>query len=122
MRNRTSLVLALISKPHSATEITQALAECGGDSEGEPATVTKRDVLAVLKQFEQGLISAAAVQTWANAVRGHSDIVFEFGAEGVVEESLYWLANSESNGPIDAYLCHRIVSYYERRGSKRTLT
>lgn len=119
MRDRASLVLELIRNPKTAPALTQELAAYGWYCEEDLAVVTKLDVLAVLKQFEKGLLSADEVRVWANSLGGRTDVSFEFGADGVVEESLYWLANPDTNWPIDAYLCHRIVAFYERRGTKR---
>jgi hypothetical protein len=119
MRDRTSLVLELIHQPKMAPELTQELSAYGWYCEEDLAVVTKLDVLDVLKQFEKGLLSAEEVKVWANSLGGRTDLSYEFGADGVVEESLYWLANPELNWPIDAYLCHRIVALYERRSSKR---
>ena len=119
MRDRTSLVLELINKPKTVTAITQELAAYGWYCESCLAVVTKLDILAVLKQFENKELSAAEVKAWANSLGGRTDIGFEFGADGVVEESLYLLANPENNWPIDADLCQRIVALYERRKVKR---
>ena len=119
MRDRAVLVLELIHNPQTVADIADELAVYGWYCEEHLAEVSKQDVLAVLKQFENGVLSAADVIRWANSVGGRTDIGFEFGADGVVEESLYWLANPDSNWPIDAELCQRIVSLYERRRDKR---
>lgn len=119
MRDRTSLVLELISNPKTVGAVIDELAGYGWYCEKHLAMVTKLDVLAVLKQLETGTLSAAEVRVWANSVGGRTDVGFEFGADGVVEESLYWLAKPEIHGPIDADLCQRIVALYERRKVKR---
>lgn len=119
MRDRTSLVLELISNPKTVGAISDDLAGYGWYCEKHLAMVTKLDVLAVLKQFEIGALSAAEVKAWASAVGGRADVGFEFGSDGVVEESIYWLAKPEIQGSIDADLCQRIVALYERRKVKR---
>lgn len=119
MRDRTSLVLELISNPKTAAAVIHELAGYGWYCESHLAVVTKLDVLAVLKQFEIGALSADEVKAWANSVGGRTDIGFEFGADGGVEESIYWLAKSDIHGSIDADLCQRIVALYERRKVKR---
>lgn len=119
MRDRKSLVLELIGNPQTITDVIQELSNYGWYSESHLAEVTKQDVLAVIKQFECGAIKAAEVTAWANSIGGRTDIGYEFGADGVVEESLYWLAKPEMHGSIDAELCQRIVALYERRRSKR---
>lgn len=119
MRDRTSLVLELISNPKTVSAIIDELAGYGWYCEKHLAMVTKQDVLAVLKQFEIGALSAAEVRAWADSVGGRADVGFEFGADGVVEESIYWLAKPDIQGPVDADLCQRIVVLYERRKVKR---
>ena len=119
MSDRTTLVLELISNPKMVDAITQELSEYGWHSDSHLAVVTKLHVLAVLKQFENELLSAPEVQVWANAICGRADFGFEFGADGVVEETLCWLAHPEVKGPIDTTLCLHIVALYERRAAKR---
>lgn len=122
MRERTSVVMELISSPKNVTALVQELSEYGWYCESHLAVVTKLDVLAVLKQFECKVLSADEVTAWANSIGGRTDIGFEFGADGVVEESLYWLANPGVNWPIDARLCQRVFALYERRKAKRKAT
>lgn len=121
MRDRTSLVLELISNPKTVNRVTQELAVFGWYCENCLAVVTKQNVLTILKQFECGEVSAAEVMGWANALGGRTDISFEFGPDGVVEESMYWLANPEINWPINVELCQRIVALFERRKDKRNI-
>jgi hypothetical protein len=40
--------------------------------------------------------------------RAREDVGYEGGAEGVVKEAIFWLANPCLNWPIDAALCARI--------------
>ena len=122
MSDRTSLVLELIKNPKTVSETTRELAGYGWYCENYLAVVTKLDVLAVLKQFENGVLNAEEIKAWANSVGGRTDVGFEFGTDGVVEESLYWLANPEINWPINADLCQRIVALYERRKTKRSVS
>ncbi len=119
MRDRTSLVLELIQKPELVSTVLPELSAYGWHCEEQLACVTKLDVLAVLKRFEDGSLSSAEVTVWANSVGGRTDIGYEFGADGVVEESLYCLAHPESSWPIDTHITQRIVALYERRKVKR---
>ena len=119
MRDRKVLVLELINNPKTVNTVLQELCEYGWYCEKPLAMLTKFDVLAVLKQFERAVFSAAEIEVWANSVGGRTDIELEFGADGVVEESLYWLAHPEINWPVNTALCERIVALYERRQAKR---
>ena len=119
MRDHASLVLDLIQKPDLTCSILQELSEYGWDCDEHLAIVTKLDVLAVLKRFEMGELSSAEVTAWANSIGGRTDIGYEFGADGVVEESLYCLGHPESSWPVDEKIMQHIVALYERRRVKR---
>lgn len=119
MRDRKVLVQELINNPKTVNTVLQELSEYGWYCEKPLAMLTKYDVLAVLKQFECAVFSAAEVEAWANSVGGRTDIELEFGTDGVVEESLYWLAHPEINWLVNTALCERIVALYERRMAKR---
>ncbi len=119
MRDRTSLVLELIKNPKTVKTVLKELAEHGWYCEEHLAVITKRDVLDVLKQYLGAAYTVAEITSWANAIGGRTDVGFEFGADGVVEESLYWLAHPELNGVVNKGLCERIVALYERRTVKR---
>ena len=119
MRDRKVLVQELINNPKTINTVLQELSEYGWYCEKPLAVLTKFDVLAVLKRFECAAFSAAEVEAWANSVGGRTDIELEFGADGVVEESLYWLAHPEINWLVNTALCERIVALYERRMAKR---
>jgi hypothetical protein len=119
MRDRAFLVLELIRSPKTAAEIVQELAAHGHACEKHLGEVGKVDVLAVLKQFERGHLSAAEVETWARCLRDRMDVAFEFGEEGVVDEAVFWLANPALHWPIDGEMHQRIVTLFERRRVRR---
>ncbi|MGV8933437.1 MAG: hypothetical protein ACOH1I_02370 [Gallionellaceae bacterium] len=117
MRERNILVLELIKNPKTVNAVMAELSEHGWYCEEHLAIVTKQDVLDVLKLLLNAECTDADITNWANAVGGRTDIGFEFGPDGVVEESLYWLAHPDS--PVDHGLFERIVALYERRIVKR---
>jgi len=119
MRDRKTLLLELIKNPKSVSAILLELAEHGWECEKHLVEVAKVDVLAALKQFEQGLLEAADVEAWARSLEGRMDVSFEFGAEGVVEEAIFCLANPSIFRPINQETHQRIVSLFERRKAKR---
>jgi hypothetical protein len=119
MRDRTFLVLELIRNPKTATDIVQELACHGHECEQHLAEVSKLDVLATLKQFDHGRLSALEVETWARCLLDRLDVAFEFGEEGVVDEAVFWLANPALHWPIDKEIHHRIATLFERRSAKR---
>lgn len=119
MSDRTELVLELIVNPKSVNTVLSELTEYGWYCEKHLAQVTKANVLEVLKQFKAGTLTVEEVTAWANSVGGRTDIGFEFGADGAVEESLFWLAHPNISGPVSADLCQKIVALFERRRAKR---
>jgi hypothetical protein len=119
MRDRKAMLLELIQNPKQAGQITLELAGYGWECEKHLAEVAKVHVLAVLKQFDQGMLSAAEVEAWALSLEGRKDVSFEFGAEGVVEEAIFCLANPSIYWPIDEGTHLRIVSLFERRKARR---
>lgn len=119
MRDRTSLLLELIKNPQTVDLVLAELSEHGWFCEEHLAIVTKQDVLDIFKQFLNDNFTVAEITNWANAIGGRPDVGFEFGPDGVVEESLYWLAHPEINLPLDRVLYEKIVSLYERRKARR---
>lgn len=119
MRDRTFLLLELIRNPKKAMCIVQELAVHGHECEQHLAEVSKTDVLAVLKQFDQGGLSAAEVENWARCLLNRLDVAFEFGEEGVVDEAVFWLANPALHWPIDEEIHQRVVTLFERRRVRR---
>lgn len=119
MRDRTFLVLELIHNPLPDPGIIQELAEFGWDCDAHLAIISRADFLAVLRQFENGTLSASNLERWATRLVGRKDVSFEFGEEGVVEEALFWLANKDIYGSVDSHLCRRIEAMFERRSSNR---
>lgn len=122
MSDRATLVLELIVNPKNIQAVLSELASYGWYCEKHLAQVTKINVLAVLKQFEAGTLTGEEVTAWANSVGGRTDIGFEFGDDGAVEESLFWLAHPNISGPVSGELCRKIVALYERRSRKRKST
>jgi hypothetical protein len=119
MHDRTLLVLELIRNPRAEDHIIQKLAELGEECEKQLAMVTRADFMAVLRQFEAGALSTSELTTWASRLEGRKDVGLEFGADGVVEEAICWLANPGIGGPIDLHLCQRIEMMFERRSVER---
>lgn len=119
MRDRKTLLQELVINPKTVKDVLQELSLHGWYCEQHFFVITKRDVLETLKQFLQGKLSSVEVRDWANAVGGRPDLGYEFGPDGVVEESLYWLAHPDLEWPINRELYEKIVNLYERRKTKR---
>jgi hypothetical protein len=119
MRERTLLLLELIHNPLPDPDIIQKLAEFPRDCDRHLATISRADFLAILRQFEEGCLSASQLEEWATRLEGRNDIGFEFGEEGVVEEAIFWLSHIDIYGSIDSELCRHIEGMFERRCENR---
>jgi hypothetical protein len=108
MRTRAELVAELVRNPLPAQDVLEGLRGYGWDSDVELVLVSKVDVFRILALFRYGDLDALYVQAWANRIEGREDVGYEGGAEGVVKEAIFWLANPCLNWPIDAALCARI--------------
>ncbi|HEU0187565.1 MAG TPA: hypothetical protein VFR06_06705 [Gallionellaceae bacterium] len=119
MNERKSLLLQLIQHPQAAAAVAQELGDLVQECEMHLAEVSKVDILAALKLFDHGQLTEDQLVDWARCLHGRTDVGYEFGDDGVVEEAMFWLANPALNWPIDCELHRRIVALFERRSVKR---
>lgn len=115
MRDRAFLVYELINNPLPDPLVIEELESYGHACEQALAHVTKSHIFSIMNMLESGTLSAADVTVWARRLEGRKDIAFEFGEEGAVREVVFWLANPEINWPVDACLCQKISTFFERR-------
>ena len=119
MRDRTFLVLEIIRNPCPDRLVIEELAEYGPDSDEPLAMLSRTDFITVLRQFENEALGASELKTWAIRLLGRSDIEFEFGPEGAVEEALFWIAYEEIEEWENNRLCQHIETMLERRRRQR---
>lgn len=118
MGNRSLLIQELIRNPRADAQTIQELAAHGMDSDKPLATVSRADFITVLRQFENGALSAPELKAWASRLIGRRDIEFEFGHEGAVMDALSWLVYEEM-GESSKHVCEHIESMLERRRRDR---
>jgi len=78
------------------TPLPQAVAavkELAWDSDVELLLLTRRQVSDRLRGYLDGLLTAADLETWANTVECREDIGYESGAEELLAEFLFEVAN-----------------------------
>lgn len=119
MSNRTVLILELIQNPCPDNRVIQELEALGPHNDQPVATLSRSDFLAILKQFENGVLSAPDLKAWATRLAGRRDIDFEFGPEGAVEEALFWLMYEAVEDWTNHHLCQHIETMLERRSRNR---
>ncbi len=95
MRSRIELLGALIGLTEPVSAVTQELSAYGWDSPNELVALRLRDIAAVLQRFIDGELTIQHVTDWANAIEGREDIGYELGAESIIRDAIYELANPE---------------------------
>ena len=80
-------------------ELVANLAPFPGGGAEPVAILHRADATSVLDRFIAGELSSATVSRWAFLLEGRDDIGFEQGADEVLSEVMFWLANPEINFP-----------------------
>ena len=94
---RQEAVQALVQFTRPARELRDALAEHPWDWDARAlATLTLTDIAHVLRRYEDGDLTADAVETWANLIECREDI----DLDEIASEAIFDLANPELQGPL----------------------
>lgn len=88
--NRQNALENLIQLKLPTDQAVSALAQFEWDSEIELVSLEAAQIQNVLLLFKQGVVSAAEVEAWANAIEGRDDIKVP---SSLVSEALHELAN-----------------------------
>ena len=119
MDRHIELLEEIIHNPRPHGSVLQELAELGHRVERHLVKVRRNCFIDILRQFENGLLSAEEIRTWAGRLLERNDIGYEFGDEGVLEEAIFLLAHDDIYGMANDTLCRRIEAMLERRGPHR---
>lgn len=92
---REDLLRELIAGRSHSADIAAQLAVFGWDSDTELVSLNRSDALAIMERYLCDETSAGAVREWADAVEGREDIGYERGAEEVLGDLVFELANPE---------------------------
>lgn len=90
---RVALVEDLVSLSSPVQDSVRQLAALDDDDAGETATLTKAHLVAVLKRYRDGKLTAIEVEEWANAIENRDDIDFDPDHESEIDDIMYDLAN-----------------------------
>ena len=98
--NRQAVLSSLIQFNEPVTRLKVALETFPWDVDHPLATLTKNDVIAVLRRFTAGEFKADVLTEWANLVEGREDIELEPADAEAVSEAIFQLANPTLCGPL----------------------
>ncbi len=97
---REELLRELIAGRSRSADITSQLAAFGWDSDAELVSLSRTDALTIVERYLRDEASAEAVREWADAVEAREDIGYEQGAEEVLSNFIFELANPEITRPL----------------------
>ena len=109
METRAELVTELIRNAGASEELRLKLGRFPWDCEENLAVLDEGDIRRVLAQYATGVLSAPAVAAWAESIECRDDVGYSDGDSGALAEVIFWLANPEINGPLDAALLRRVA-------------
>ena len=95
--SRTKALRDLVELRSPVAEAASALESFPWDSPHELVSLTKLDVVSVVRRFLAGEISKKELQSWAEAIEGRDDIRFDERAK----EAIFELATPELAGSPD---------------------
>lgn len=91
--SRSKLLNELLNMNSPINDIYNELNKFSWDSEEELVSLTKKHIFKILKNYQQGIISAEEIEDWANAIENREDIGRENSYKDLIDEILYELAN-----------------------------
>ncbi|HEY0806159.1 MAG TPA: hypothetical protein VGD84_13880 [Pseudonocardiaceae bacterium] len=97
---RAKVLRDLITRRVPVAEASAALARFGWDSDDELVTLTRADVLRVLRDYAGGRLTAEDIARWAEALEGREDVGREAGFDEPLTEFLFEAATPEVAGPL----------------------
>ena len=98
MHRRSELLAKLARYNGPSAPILDELRDMGWDWAGEPLLVlTKEHFLGVMDRYLAGDLSAEQLEEWAESLEKREDVAFSPEAEGVLDETLFCLANPSIN-------------------------
>ena len=99
-QERADVLRDLITLRVPVADATAALARFGWDSDDELVTLTRADVVRVLRGYTDGALTVDDVHAWAEALEGRDDVGREAGFADALTEFLFEAATPELAGPL----------------------
>lgn len=90
---RQMLLHQLLTLSAPVEQVLPQLLTLRWDEAGQPEQLTRANLRAALQRNGAGMLSAAELERWANALEGRDDLDFETGHEAAIDKVLFELAN-----------------------------
>jgi len=114
MRTRVDVLRDLLEAALPIDTLVRELATFEWDSEQKIAVLLRRHIVTVLNDFLAGRRTAADICSWAEAIETRDDIGFEPGAENVVRDAIFTLANPALSFALSPLLAQKLLRELER--------
>lgn len=106
---RLEVMTALVEFSWSLALLDSSVRGFDWDYEGNPIELNREHLIDVLQRYLNKELMASDVENWANLLEGREDINFESGAEDLVDETLYQLANPDLTTPLTEGLAKNLI-------------
>ncbi len=104
---RVAALRDLVSLARPINEALTVLGSLAWDSDEELVTLTRSDVLNVLRMFLAQDLGVDELKLWAEALEGRDDLAFEPGFEEELQQSVFEFSTPEINEPVSPELAVR---------------
>jgi hypothetical protein len=111
--DRTRALRALVQLQGELGAAITALAPYPWDSVDELVTVTRNDLVRVLRGYLNGELTARDWERWAEALEGRDDIGFDEGSGELIKEFIFESATPEIFEPLTPQLAREWLSRLE---------
>ena len=81
-----------------------------GWSETPVVVLTTDHILSVLRRFQEGELTAADVEAWADLIECREDIDYQPERDDEIVEAIFVLANPVLNGSLDEALTDQVIA------------
>jgi hypothetical protein len=98
--NRKHLLARLVAYELPIEPVLEALSSLPADSNEEPVSVRRADVVSIIDRFLDGELTPDQVTDWADQIELREDVGVEEGHREAVRDAVFRLANPNLRGPI----------------------
>lgn len=108
-RDRSELVRLLVLGRFPIEPLREELARYPWDAEEPLVLLQRAHIVAILQRYQAGELSAAQVDTWANAVELRDDIGFPEQDSSDLQHLIFVLANPAVNGDLSSESARKLL-------------
>ena len=107
--NRVSVLSDLITCGKPIDVLAANVSDLGW-SETPVVVLTTDHILSVLRRFQEGELTAADVEAWADLIECREDIDYQPERDEDIVEAIFVLANPVLNGSLDEALTDQVIA------------